>query len=226
MTTKPKGITLPVYNNIRLTNGYFETSTSVDFSSNGSYKYTPAGITPVSQVAPQLAVPAAFKLQVQDANSLFGSQGASITLVTGVGSTGSNSGTLSLADSAGNAGWNTAHFILGIYHYWTDAVGRLRQKNSVPTADLDGNVVGIDLSGSVAYDPPSLADGAGTTTTVVVAGAVLGDFALVSFSLDLQSIVVTAYISSANTVSVRFQNESGGIIDLAAGTLKVKVIKQ
>lgn len=81
------------------------------------------------------------------------------------------------------------------------------------------------LNGSTTYDPPSLADGAGATTTVTVSGAALGHFALASFSLDLQGISVTAYVSAADTVSVRFQNESGGTLDLASGTLKARVWK-
>jgi hypothetical protein len=81
------------------------------------------------------------------------------------------------------------------------------------------------LNGSATYDPPSLVDAAGTTTTVTVTGAALGDFALASFSLDLQGITVSAYVSAANTVSVRFQNESGGTLDLASGTLKARVWK-
>lgn len=80
--------------------------------------------------------------------------------------------------------------------------------------------------GSATYDPPNLADGAGATTTVTVTGAALGDFVDgVSFSLDLQGITVTAWVSSANTVSVRFQNETGGAIDLASGTLSARVRK-
>lgn len=82
------------------------------------------------------------------------------------------------------------------------------------------------LTGSATYDPPSLADGAGTTTTVTVTGAAFGDFALASFSLDLQGITVSAYVSATNTVSVRFQNESGGTLDLASGTLRARVWKQ
>lgn len=81
------------------------------------------------------------------------------------------------------------------------------------------------LNGSATYDPPSLADGVGATTTVSVTGAALGDFALASFSLDLQGILVTAYVSAANTVSVRFQNETTGTIDLGSGTLKARVWK-
>lgn len=82
-----------------------------------------------------------------------------------------------------------------------------------------GAVVPFFVVGSATYDPPNLADGAGTTTTVPVTGAALGDLAFASFSLDLQGITVTAYVSAAAVVSVRFQNESGGAVDLASGTL-------
>jgi hypothetical protein len=37
---------------------------------------------------------------------------------------------------------------------------------------------------------------------------------------------VTAYVSAADTVTVRLQNESGGAIDLASGTLRVRVLPQ
>lgn len=81
------------------------------------------------------------------------------------------------------------------------------------------------LTGTATYDPANLVDGAGVTTTVTVTGAALGDLVVVSFSLDLQGILLTGYVSSANTVSVRFQNETGGAIDLASGTISAKVIK-
>jgi hypothetical protein len=82
------------------------------------------------------------------------------------------------------------------------------------------------LNASGTYDPPSLADGVGVTTTLGCSGAALGDFALASFSLDLQGITVSAYVSAANTVAVRFQNESTATVDLASGTLRVRVWKQ
>lgn len=77
--------------------------------------------------------------------------------------------------------------------------------------------------GSVTYDPPNLADGAGTTTTVVCTPARLGQFAMASFSLDLQGITLTAWVSAQGVVSVRFQNESGGALNLASGLLSVRV---
>lgn len=80
------------------------------------------------------------------------------------------------------------------------------------------------FTGSATYDPPSLVDGAGTTTTISVTGVAVGDFARASFSLDTQGITITAWVSATNTVSVRFQNESGSTLDIASGTLKVEVV--
>jgi uncharacterized membrane protein len=82
------------------------------------------------------------------------------------------------------------------------------------------------LVGSATFNPASLADGAGETTTVTVTGAALGDFALASFSLTTSGITITAWVSATNTVSVRFQNESGGVLDIASGILACLVIKQ
>jgi hypothetical protein len=87
------------------------------------------------------------------------------------------------------------------------------------------HAVAVDrLTGSAVYDPPSLVDGAGATTTVTVTGAALGDYVEgVSFSLDVQGITLTGWVSAANTVSVRFQNETGGTLDLASGTVRAAV---
>lgn len=81
------------------------------------------------------------------------------------------------------------------------------------------------LTNSATYDPASIADAAGVTTTIACTGAALGDFALASFSNALQGITMTAWVSAADVVSVRFQNESGGVLDLAGGTLRVRVSK-
>lgn len=80
------------------------------------------------------------------------------------------------------------------------------------------------LSSSITWDPPNIANGASTTTTVTVAGAVLGNYAQTSFSLDLQGLTLTAYVSSANTITAVLSNATGGAINLASGLLKVRVI--
>ena len=89
-----------------------------------------------------------------------------------------------------------------------------------PLSALLAGLTGV--SGTATYDPGNLADGQGVTTTVTVTGAALGDFVEASFSLDLQGITMTAWVSAANTVSVRFQNETGAPIDLASGTIKAR----
>ena len=97
---------------------------------------------------------------------------------------------------------------------------------STPLFLIDSGTFNFEIAvGSKTYDPPSLADGAGTTTTVTVTGASLGDYAEASFSNDLQGITVTSWVSAANTVTVRFQNETGGTLDLASGTVRTRVRK-
>lgn len=81
------------------------------------------------------------------------------------------------------------------------------------------------LSGSKTYDPPSLSTGTQTSTTVTVTGAELGDEATATFSLDNQLIDIKANVTSANTVTVKFRNDTGGTIDLGSGTLKAVVRK-
>lgn len=85
----------------------------------------------------------------------------------------------------------------------------------------------IDLSGSASVNPASIAAGSdeGTTRTVTVSGAALGDRVDATFSLDLQGVELRAWVSAANTVSYRFFNPTGGAVDLASGTVKVWVRK-
>ncbi len=81
------------------------------------------------------------------------------------------------------------------------------------------------LIGSATYDPPSIAAASSATTTVTVTGAALGDFALASFSVDTAFVILSAVVSSSNTVRVSFFNPTAGPIDLGSGTLRVRVSK-
>lgn len=72
----------------------------------------------------------------------------------------------------------------------------------------------------------SLVDGAGDTDTVAVPGVALGDMVLsASLAVDVAGLIVTGYVSAANTVSIRFQNETGGTVDLASSTLRLVVVR-
>lgn len=88
------------------------------------------------------------------------------------------------------------------------------------------------LFNSVTYNPASLAFGISTFTTVTVTGAVLGNKATAAFSLDLQGLTMTAYVSALNTVTVILENAyDDGInptatINLASGNLQVEVSQE
>jgi hypothetical protein len=70
----------------------------------------------------------------------------------------------------------------------------------------------------------NLADGAGDNDAVAVPGVALGDMILgVSLGVDLAGLVVTAYVSAANVVTVRFQNESAAAVDLASTTIRILI---
>ena len=72
----------------------------------------------------------------------------------------------------------------------------------------------------------SLADTAGETNTIAVPGVKLGDIVLnVSMGVDVSGISVTPYVSATDVVSIRFQNESGGTLDLASTTVKAVVVR-
>ena len=58
---------------------------------------------------------------------------------------------------------------------------------------------------------------------ITVTGASLGDFAVASFSLDVQDIELSAQVTAANTVTVTLSNNTGGAIDLGSGTITVSV---
>jgi len=81
-------------------------------------------------------------------------------------------------------------------------------------------------TGSVTWDPASLNDGVGETSSgITVAGAALGDFVQVSAPYDLQDCVAHGYVQAANTIEIRLQNESGGVKNFASGTWRVRVTK-
>jgi len=125
--------------------------------------------------------------------------------------------------------WGTANLAVTFATADNGATIIVRSKGlmGLTFAAINGGKVLFDvpIEASVVYDPGSLADGAGVTSTVTVTGAALGDHATVAFSLALQGITATAWVSAADTVSFRLQNESGGVLDLASLTVYARVMK-
>ncbi len=91
-----------------------------------------------------------------------------------------------------------------------------------------GTTISQILSGSASLDFGSIAAGAEATLTVTVTGAATTNTPSVSlgFSAALEDgiVVKQAWVSAANTVSVRVRNETAGSIDPAAVTVRATVI--
>jgi len=81
------------------------------------------------------------------------------------------------------------------------------------------------IDASATWDPGSIADGDEEAKEVDVVGVVLGDFALASFSKDLADLILDAQITATDKVTCVLANNTGGAIDLASGTLYIRVIK-
>jgi hypothetical protein len=80
-------------------------------------------------------------------------------------------------------------------------------------------------AGTTTWDPGSIATGAEEVKEITVSGAALGDFVLVSFSLDVADLTLTAAVTATNTVTAQLSNLTGGAVNLGSGTLKVLVLK-
>lgn len=107
----------------------------------------------------------------------------------------------------------------------------LMSTSGIGSCELFGNysasgTTALPLTGSATYDPASLAAGATQQTTVTVTGAVVGDFVMVSFSQANTDIQWSGEVTANNTVTVTQGNRGAGAVDLASGTLKVRVLKR
>ena len=156
-----------------------------------------------------------------DLNRLFGYGFDTLTIIGATNTNGSPTGTFTFNAPSGytvNGGASAA-----FAGFTGPAVFQIYYQ--VSTLDILIRCSTYAPAGSATYNPPSFNDGDGATTTVTVTGAALGDFAEASFSNSLQGIMMTAFVSAADTVSVRFQNETGGVLDLASGTLRARVRK-
>lgn len=108
---------------------------------------------------------------------------------------------------------------------WTAA----RSGRTVPSADLNLFAIrdsSFSITESITYDPPTVGSPSlgASPAVITVPGAALGDVVLAAFSLDLQGMQLSAYVSAPNTVEVLFLNFTGGAINLASGQLKVGIL--
>jgi hypothetical protein len=81
------------------------------------------------------------------------------------------------------------------------------------------------LSAAATWDPPSIASGAQTTTTIAVSGCTFSDTVIATLQRDMLGLSISGYVSSAGTVTVVLSNLTGAPVDLNSATLRVDVIQ-
>jgi hypothetical protein len=82
----------------------------------------------------------------------------------------------------------------------------------------------VILSGTITFDPPSLATGVfAISSAIPVAGVALGDIIELYPPYDTQGIIYQGSPSSAGNIKISLFNASAGTVDLASGTWGVVV---
>jgi len=82
------------------------------------------------------------------------------------------------------------------------------------------------LTGTVAWDPGSISDAAASATSVTVTGAAVGDACVATLSsIGARNMLITAHVSTTNTVRVTLFNKDGAPVDLPSGTVRAWVFK-
>lgn len=92
--------------------------------------------------------------------------------------------------------------------------------------DSTGTLIQAVISASATLDFPNTAAQTSSDLTITVTGAAVGDpvFLAIPAAPDANSCF-TAWVSGANTVTVRFNNYSAGAIDPASGSYRACVFK-
>ena len=121
--------------------------------------------------------------------------------------------------------WQTQGQFYGKTEIFTTGGAALDLEINAPrfTGELFVNGVRQFYGVAAPFDPPSLAAGASTTTTVTVPGVRTFDQLIATFSLPLDGLeIVSVRRSAADTVEVVLHNDSSSTVDLASGTLTVE----
>ena len=97
--------------------------------------------------------------------------------------------------------------------------------NYICTDRSDGVGIPRQLSATATLNFASIAAGASADLTVTVTGAVVGDAVHLGLPAAINAgLTFTAFVSAANTVTVRATNVTGGAIDPASATFRAVVM--
>lgn len=105
------------------------------------------------------------------------------------------------------------------------------EKRNPGGGTLTGNKIGVhsfaigDAAFKTAWEPGTVAVGSSVSTSVLVPLAAPGDQILVSFSLNLQDLTLTANVESAGFVKAVLANNTGAPVTIGEGILRVLAFK-
>lgn len=75
------------------------------------------------------------------------------------------------------------------------------------------------------YTFPSVAGNDSSVSSLTIQGARMGDYVLISFDQDCQQLILNAFVSATNTITIIAHNHKGTTITLPTGTLYIRITK-
>ena len=130
--------------------------------------------------------------------------------------------------SASGSTWTIDAGTIGATQLASSGVSASTYALATLTVDQDGRITSATngvLAASATLDFPSTSAGGTQDLTITVTGAVDGDPVTLGVpNGSVGSGLYFAWVSAADTVTVRFYNPTGGSINPTSGTFKVKVI--
>jgi len=88
------------------------------------------------------------------------------------------------------------------------------------------NILGDHIWNTTTWNAGEIANGAKEAKDVTVTGAVIGDHAIASLSIDILDLVLDAQVTAADTVTCVLANNTGGAVNLASASVYVRVFKK
>jgi len=138
-----------------------------------------------------------------------------------------------LTGDVGFAIYNPSAYALKVRFTDVQVVKFIDKDNAMDFADSclyaessDASILNQMIGASATWNPGSIAIGAKASTSVIVTGVALGDFAVASFDKDIQGLTLSANVTSVNTVTCVLANNTGASVTLGSGTIYVRVMKK
>lgn len=153
----------------------------------------------------------------------FGSAAIGTSSISGATMTRTAAGTYTITCESGFVKLKNASIVLNSASATPIALNPQIYDVSASTGVIKFKLLTASLTGSATWDVADLADGAQESKDITVTGAALGDIAVASLGVDVVDLIVTANVTATDTVTITVANETGGNVNLASTTARVRV---